>query len=88
MNGIKAVNRLKNIDNFYITSNVINNLCPPDLIPIYIEASRAFGTGDHSTTSLCIKAMNLIKSEKINNILRTFNRFMRIINKIPVMKQV
>lgn len=56
------------IDNFYITSNAISEQCPPDLIPIYIEASRAFGTGDHSTTSQCIKAMNLIKSEKINNI--------------------
>ncbi|RTK93434.1 MAG: methyltransferase domain-containing protein [Rickettsiales bacterium] len=56
------------IDNFYITSKSIIEQCPPDLIPIYIEASRAFGTGDHSTTSLCIKAMNLIKNENINNI--------------------
>lgn len=56
------------IDNFYITSKSIVERCPSDLIPIYIEASRAFGTGDHSTTSLCIKAMNLIKNENISNI--------------------
>ncbi len=56
------------IDDFYITSTSINKNCPPNLTPIYIEASRAFGTGDHSTTSLCVKSMSLIKNQNINNI--------------------
>jgi ribosomal protein L11 methyltransferase len=37
-------------------------------IPIIIAASRAFGTGGHATTSLCIKAMELIEDSNIKTI--------------------
>ena len=57
------------IGNFFITSSLRKKLCPAGKTPIYIEASRAFGTGDHSTTSLCIKAMERLKSKQIQNIL-------------------
>lgn len=56
------------IDRFFITSNAVDEKCPADKIPIYIEASRAFGTGDHATTSLCIEAMNKIHGETIKDI--------------------
>lgn len=56
------------IGDFFITSSLREKECPKDKIPIYIEASRAFGTGDHATTAMCIKAMEYIKSNEINNI--------------------
>jgi len=56
------------IGRFFITSSAMNVKCPKDKIPIYIEASRAFGTGDHATTSLCIDAMNSFKNQQINTV--------------------
>ncbi len=56
------------IGSFFITSSAINEKCPKDKVPIYIEASRAFGTGDHATTSLCIDAMSSFKDQKINTV--------------------
>lgn len=56
------------IGRFFITSSLHKKACPENKTPIYIEASRAFGTGDHSTTSLCIKAMEELESLKFNNI--------------------
>jgi len=56
------------IGRFFITSSAISEKCPKDKVPIYIEASRAFGTGDHATTSLCIDAMNSFKDQKINTV--------------------
>ncbi len=53
------------IGRFFITSSSISANCPKDKIPIYIEASRAFGTGDHATTSLCIDSMNSLKDHAI-----------------------
>lgn len=56
------------IGSFFITSSAISEKCPKDKVPIYIEASRAFGTGDHATTSLCIDAMSSFKDQKINTV--------------------
>lgn len=39
-----------------------------DKLPIFIEASRAFGTGDHATTSLCIESIERIGAENIESI--------------------
>ncbi|MCP5362943.1 MAG: 50S ribosomal protein L11 methyltransferase [Rickettsiaceae bacterium] len=45
------------IGKFFIT--VLHQLtqCPPEAVPIVLEASRAFGTGDHPTTAGCLEAM-------------------------------
>lgn len=56
------------IGRFFITSSSISAKCPSGKIPIYIEASRAFGTGDHATTTLCIEAMNHFKDQKVNTV--------------------
>ncbi len=56
------------IGRFFITSSLYKKACPKNKTPIYIEASRAFGTGDHSTTSLCIKAMEELEGLEFNNI--------------------
>lgn len=56
------------IGRFFVTSSFHKKACPKNKTPIYIEASRAFGTGDHSTTSLCIKAMEELEGLKLNNI--------------------
>ncbi len=55
------------LGDFYITSELVND-CNDSQIPIIIEASRAFGTGDHETTSLCIEAMNNYKNSSIKNV--------------------
>jgi ribosomal protein L11 methyltransferase len=57
------------IGRFFITSSMHEKSCPKDKIPIFIEASRAFGTGDHSTTSLCIQAMEEMHQEQFSYIL-------------------
>ena len=36
---------------------------PENHIPIFINASRAFGSGDHETTSSCLKALNMLKGK-------------------------
>ncbi|GAB4163666.1 MAG: 50S ribosomal protein L11 methyltransferase [Rickettsiaceae bacterium] len=56
------------IGNFFITSSLIGSNCPVGKTPIFIEASRAFGTGDHATTSLCIEAMSAMANKKITSI--------------------
>lgn len=56
------------IGRFFVTSSLRKQACPENKIPIYIEASRAFGTGDHSTTSLCIKAMEELENLEFNKI--------------------
>ncbi len=45
------------IGRFFISSQKQSNLCPDKFIPIVLEASRAFGSGEHETTSGCIEAM-------------------------------
>lgn len=56
------------IGRFFITSSLRKQNCPKNKTPIYIEASRAFGTGDHSTTSLCIKAMEKLENLELKKI--------------------
>lgn len=56
------------IDRFIITAQDSNYELIENKIPIYIEASRAFGTGDHATTSLCIKAMSQLENINIHKI--------------------
>jgi len=56
------------IGKFFITSKQQKIVCPKNKMPIFIEASRAFGTGDHETTALCINAMELLEKERVNNI--------------------
>jgi len=56
------------IGRFIITSSTQKITCHKDKIPIFIEASRAFGTGDHSTTSLCIEAMESLEKFNCKNI--------------------
>jgi ribosomal protein L11 methyltransferase len=36
--------------------------CPPELIPIKIDAGRAFGTGEHATTKGCLEMISLLKT--------------------------
>ena len=55
------------IGDFFITSNVSERV-PEGKTPIYIEASRAFGTGDHATTSLCIEAISSFASDNIQSV--------------------
>jgi ribosomal protein L11 methyltransferase len=56
------------IERFIITAQDSNYELIENKIPIYIEASRAFGTGDHATTSLCIKAMAQLENINIHKI--------------------
>lgn len=56
------------IGRFFVTSTVQKAVCPADKMPIFIEASRAFGTGDHATTSLCIEAMEQLENKNFINI--------------------
>ena len=57
------------IGRFFIGSIVHKNLCPPDKNGIFIEASRAFGTGQHETTAGCVQALELLTSQKFDRIL-------------------
>jgi ribosomal protein L11 methyltransferase len=56
------------IGRFFVTSTMQQAMCPADKKPIFIEASRAFGTGDHATTSLCIEAMESLENNSFVNI--------------------
>ena len=56
------------IDRFIITAQGSHYELIENKIPIYIEASRAFGTGDHATTSLCIKAMSQLENINVHKI--------------------
>ena len=56
------------IGRFFVTATIQQAMCPADKTPIFIEASRAFGTGDHATTSLCIEAMELLENNSFVNI--------------------
>ena len=57
------------IGRFFISSKIHQDLCPAEKNGIYIEASRAFGTGDHATTSGCIEALEKLAHMKFNNII-------------------
>ena len=48
------------VGRFFVSSIIHKALCPPYKMPIYIEASRAFGTGQHETTKGCIEALEYL----------------------------
>ncbi|HJD67411.1 MAG TPA: 50S ribosomal protein L11 methyltransferase [Rickettsia endosymbiont of Bembidion lapponicum] len=54
---------------FFICTTLHQDKCPKDKTLILIEASRAFGTGTHETTSGCIEALECLKDIKANKIL-------------------
>ncbi len=56
------------IEQFFIAPKSLEVSIPNNKIPIYIEASRAFGTGEHATTSLCIKAINSLRELPIDSV--------------------
>lgn len=57
------------IGRFFIASNNYKNDCPEDKDLIIIEASRAFGTGEHNTTSGCIEALETLHHNDFQSIL-------------------
>lgn len=57
------------VGRFFIGSKINLNYRREDKLPIYIEASRAFGTGEHATTSGCIEAMELLSRDNFENII-------------------
>lgn len=61
----------KNFSPIYVGRFVISpkELASENYEQIFIEASRAFGTGEHYTTKSCIEAMENIAHEPIKNIL-------------------
>ena len=54
---------------FFICTTLHQDKCPKDKTLILIEASRAFGTGNHETTSGCIEALEYLKAIKADKIL-------------------
>jgi ribosomal protein L11 methyltransferase len=57
------------LGDFFITNLSNKPDAPNGKIPIVIESSRAFGTGDHQTTAGCITAMQDLKNNKFSSIL-------------------
>lgn len=57
------------IEQFFISSRIFKDACPKDKSGIFIEASRAFGTGEHATTAGCIEAINKLASMDFKNII-------------------
>lgn len=49
---------------FVANSNLIEN-CPDELIPIKIDAGRAFGTGEHATTKGCLEMISNLKVKPV-----------------------
>lgn len=48
---------------FYIHTSTNKGIVPPGAVPFLIEASRAFGTGGHETTSGCLAMLDLMKRQ-------------------------
>jgi ribosomal protein L11 methyltransferase len=57
------------VERFFISSNVYKDECPNDKTPIILEASCAFGTGEHYTTKSCIEALEALSKENFKTIL-------------------
>lgn len=54
------------VGSFVITQKGIE--LPAGKTPIYISASRAFGTGEHATTALCAEALESLKDKQMRSI--------------------
>ena len=48
------------IGRFFISTLKQSDQCPSNFLPIILEASRAFGTGDHPTTAGCLEIMEYL----------------------------
>lgn len=57
------------IGRFFISARDHKEFCPPHKKGIFIDASRAFGTGEHHTTASCIEALEKLTDQYFNNIL-------------------
>lgn len=57
------------VGRFFIASDYYKHTCPADKILMIINASRAFGTGEHQTTQCCINALEYLAQTKFHNIL-------------------
>ncbi len=57
------------IGRFFISSRIHQDICPSDKVGIFIEAARAFGTGQHETTSGCIQALEELSTLQPKKIL-------------------
>ncbi|MCC2647050.1 MAG: ribosomal protein methyltransferase [Rickettsiaceae bacterium] len=57
------------VGRFFISSSSYKDQCPTDKSPIIIEASCAFGTGEHHTTKSCIEAIESLSHLTFTNIL-------------------
>jgi ribosomal protein L11 methyltransferase len=57
------------VGGFFISSSSYKDQCPTDKSPIIIEASCAFGTGEHYTTKSCIEAIERLSNKTFTNIL-------------------
>lgn len=57
---------------FFVHTSAFDGEAPPGSVVFLIEASRAFGTGGHETTSNCLKALDSLK--------RTGRRFDNVID--------
>lgn len=64
-NGLKPIE----IGRFFISSRIHKDLCPKDKEGVFIDASRAFGTGEHATTFACIETLEQLSYLKFDNIL-------------------
>jgi ribosomal protein L11 methyltransferase len=60
--GIKPVHAGR----FYVHTRSNRSDCPPGAIPFQIEASQAFGTGGHETTSGCLAMLDWLKRSGAN----------------------
>src|SRR3569833_1280488 len=47
---------------FYVHTPMVRSV-PPGTIPFEIDASLAFGTGQHATTSGCLEALDLLERD-------------------------
>jgi ribosomal protein L11 methyltransferase len=47
---------------FYVHTALHADMVPPDAIAFQIEASRAFGTGQHETTAGCLRTLDQLRS--------------------------
>src|ERR1700677_1101986 len=45
------------------------NQRPDNMIPVIMESSRAFGTGEHNTTKGCVEAMEAISDMNITSVM-------------------
>jgi ribosomal protein L11 methyltransferase len=46
---------------FYVHTSTNKGVVPPDAVPFLIEASQAFGTGGHETTSGCLSMLDAMR---------------------------